>query len=153
MGDGLISRPAMNDTVAKLLARSVPPFLKGGLGGISGCHAGATITQNPPRPPFRKGGRPEKPLCNSVMNGRATSQRRLKPTFSPIYGALLRSRGIYPPVGDLQALRLIDELDAAIRALGLYLRVPDGSQRINVCDVQVWRDGNVSFRVDGSSLA
>ena len=46
-----------------------PPFSKGDfLGGISVCHNGATITQNPPRPPFRKGGRP---LCNSVTHGRA----------------------------------------------------------------------------------
>ena len=43
----------MNDSVAK---RQVPPFPKGGLGGISGYHDGATIKQNPPRPPFRKGG-------------------------------------------------------------------------------------------------
>ena len=57
-------------------SRSVwsPPFEKGGLGGISGCHAGATITQNPPRPPFRKGGRAEKPLCNSVIYPLAKQQ-------------------------------------------------------------------------------
>ena len=61
--DGPIPHPAMNDTVAKLQVRLVPPFVKGGLGGISVCH---DHTKSP-RPPFRKGGRPEKPLCNSVI--------------------------------------------------------------------------------------
>ena len=40
-----------------MAAPQVPPFKKGGLGGISGCYDTATIKQNPPRPPFRKGGR------------------------------------------------------------------------------------------------
>ena len=45
------------DTVEKHQARLVPPFFKGGLGGIWGYQASTTIKQNPPRPPFRKGGR------------------------------------------------------------------------------------------------
>ena len=50
-------RQGMNDTVAKHRVRLVPPFDKGGLGGILGCHDSITIKQNPPQPPFRKGGR------------------------------------------------------------------------------------------------
>ena len=54
---------------------------------------------------------------------------------------------------NLQALSVVDELDAAIRALGLYIHLPDDSQRLNVYDVQIWSDGNVSFRVDRSSVS
>ena len=49
---------------------------------------------------------------------------------------------------NLQALRLVDELDKAIRALGLHLCLPDGSQRLAVDDVQIWSDGKISFKVD-----
>ena len=41
------SRPVMNDTVAKLQVRLVPPCVKGGLGGISVCHDHA---KSPPTP-------------------------------------------------------------------------------------------------------
>ena len=46
----------MDEATAEHEVRLVPPFPKGGLGGISGCHDSATIKQNPPRPPLGKGG-------------------------------------------------------------------------------------------------
>ena len=55
----ILSHP-ISDPVAKRAVRLVPPFGKGGLGGISERHA----QENPPRPPFRKGGRL---LCNSTI--------------------------------------------------------------------------------------
>jgi hypothetical protein len=48
---------------------------------------------------------------------------------------------------NLQALGKVDELDAAIRALGLYLRSPDGSQRFALLDVQIWSDRNMTCRL------
>jgi len=48
---------------------------------------------------------------------------------------------------DLQALSVVDELDAAIEALGLRLCVPDSLQGIEVHDVQIWSDGGVTCRV------
>ena len=66
----LLLRRRMNNLVIKREARLVPPFFKGGLGGISVCHdlsQSATIKQNPPRPPFGKGGRS---LCNRIIHNR-----------------------------------------------------------------------------------
>ena len=50
---------------------------------------------------------------------------------------------------NLQALSIVDELDAAIRALGLHICLPDGSQPVAVEDVQIWSDGRISFRIAG----
>jgi hypothetical protein len=49
---------------------------------------------------------------------------------------------------NLQALSVVDELDNAIRALGLHIRLADDSQHVAVDDVQIWSDGRISFRVD-----
>jgi hypothetical protein len=54
---------------------------------------------------------------------------------------------------NLQALRKVDELDAAIGALGLYLRSPDGSQEFAIRDVQIWSDGSITCRLLGPALA
>jgi hypothetical protein len=53
---------------------------------------------------------------------------------------------------NLQALRKVDELDAAIAALGLYLRSPDGSQEIAIRDVQIWSDGGITCRPLGAAV-
>jgi hypothetical protein len=45
-----------------------------------------------------------------------------------------------------QALAVVDEIDAAIAALGLSLSVLDGSQRQAIHDVQIWSDGGFSCR-------
>jgi hypothetical protein len=47
-----------------------------------------------------------------------------------------------------QALAVVDELDAAIAALGLHLRSPDSPQRFDIHDVQIWSDGGITFRID-----
>jgi hypothetical protein len=52
-----------------------------------------------------------------------------------------------------QALRKVDELDAAIGALGLHLCSPDGSQRLAIKDVQIWSDGSITCRLVGTTLA
>ena len=48
----LIFRQGMNDTVEKREVRLVPPFEKGGLGGISVCHDQA---KSPPPPLWERG--------------------------------------------------------------------------------------------------
>ena len=54
---------------------------------------------------------------------------------------------------NLQALSIVDELDEAIRALGLHICLPDGSRRLTVEDVQIWSDGRISFKVDSPTAA
>ena len=51
-GDCSIPRPGMNDTVAKREVRLVPPFLKGGLGGI---WVRCAQEKSPPTPLFQRG--------------------------------------------------------------------------------------------------
>ena len=46
-----------------------------------------------------------------------------------------------------QVLALLDELDAAIAALGLHVASPDGSQCFDVRDIQIWSDGGITFRI------
>lgn len=53
----------------------------------------------------------------------------------------------------LQALSVVDELDKAIRALGLHICLSDGSQPVAVEDVQIWSDGRISFKVDSPTAA
>jgi hypothetical protein len=54
---------------------------------------------------------------------------------------------------NLQALRLVDELDTEIAALGLYLRTPDGLQRMEIHDVQIWSDGDVTCQLGDGTRA
>jgi len=53
----------------------------------------------------------------------------------------------------LQALSVVDELDAKIAALGLHLSTPDGSQRIEIHDVQIWSDGDITCKLHDRTLA
>jgi hypothetical protein len=46
-----------------------------------------------------------------------------------------------------QALGVVDQLDRAIAALGLYLCSPDNSQQTPIHDVQIWSDGNITCRL------
>jgi hypothetical protein len=48
-------------------------------------------------------------------------------------------------------LHVIDELDAAIGALGLYLCWPDVPEPIVIQDVQIWSDGGITCRLCGQS--
>ena len=52
---------------------------------------------------------------------------------------------------DVQALHVIDELDAAIAALGLYLPWPDVPEHMAIQDVQIWSDGGMTCRLCGQS--
>jgi hypothetical protein len=52
---------------------------------------------------------------------------------------------------NLQALARVDQLDAAIASLGLFLSSPDGAERFDIQDVQIWSDGSISFRRGASS--
>lgn len=54
---------------------------------------------------------------------------------------------------DLQALSVVDELDAAIAALGLHLRSPDSLQRAEIRDVQIWSDGGITCRVGSPNMS
>jgi hypothetical protein len=51
-----------------------------------------------------------------------------------------------------QALGVVDRLDAAITALGLHLRKPDGTHHLDVKDVQIWSDGGISCRINSHDL-
>ena len=54
---------------------------------------------------------------------------------------------------NLQALSVVDDLDKAIRALGLHICLSDDSQPVAVEDVQIWSDGKISFKVDSPTLS
>lgn len=91
----------------------------------------------------------EKRLLGQVVierseDGRCFGSFTPRPAFSVVQ-PLFRD---FEEAVNLQALRLVDELDKAIRALGLHLCLPDGSQRLAVDDVQIWSDGKISFKVD-----
>lgn len=59
----------------------------------------------------------------------------------------------FEEAADLQALRVVDELDAAIEALGLHLRSPDGPQHVEIHDVQIWSDSGITCRLGGPALS
>jgi hypothetical protein len=48
---------------------------------------------------------------------------------------------------EVQGLHVIETLDAAIAALGLYLQRPDARESIAVQDVQIWSDGRITCRL------
>jgi hypothetical protein len=48
---------------------------------------------------------------------------------------------------EVQALHVIETLDAAIAALGLHLQWPDAREPITVQDVQIWSDGTITCRL------
>lgn len=58
----------------------------------------------------------------------------------------------FEEAANAQALAVLDDHDAAIAALGLWLREPGGSEKMDVKNVQIWSDGGISCRI-GSSIA
>ena len=54
---------------------------------------------------------------------------------------------------EVQALHVIEPLDAAIAALGLHLQWPDAREPISVQDVQIWSDGSITCRLCEQSVA
>jgi hypothetical protein len=52
---------------------------------------------------------------------------------------------------DVQALSVVEELDAAIAALGLRLYTPSDSGYLETRDVQIWSDGGVTCRVGSAT--
>jgi hypothetical protein len=70
-------------------------------------------------------------------------------TFHPSAGfALFRSLfQDFEKAVELQALGVVDDLDARIAALGLAVRSADGAQCSGVHDVQIWSDGDITFRL------
>jgi hypothetical protein len=54
---------------------------------------------------------------------------------------------------EVQALPVIETLDAAIAALGLHLQWPDAREPIAVQDVQIWSDGSITCRLCEQSVA
>lgn len=51
-----------------------------------------------------------------------------------------------------QVLSLLDAVDASIDALGLRLRLAEGSNTLEVHDVQLWSDGGISCKLRGSAV-
>jgi hypothetical protein len=68
------------------------------------------------------------------------------PSVEPLFRA-------FEEAVDVQALHVIDELDAAIAALGLRLRWPDAPEPMAIQDVQIWSDGGISCRLCGRPAA
>jgi hypothetical protein len=54
---------------------------------------------------------------------------------------------------EVQALPVIETLDATIAALGLHLQWPDTREPITVQDVQIWSDGSITCRLCEQSVA
>ena len=54
---------------------------------------------------------------------------------------------------EVQALPVIETLDAAIAALGLHLQWPDAREPSAVQDVQIWSDGSITCRLCEQSVA
>ena len=54
---------------------------------------------------------------------------------------------------EVQALHVIETLDATIAALGLHLQWPDTREPIAVQDVQIWSDGRITCRLCAQSVA
>ncbi|MBM3237347.1 hypothetical protein FJZ31_13725 [Candidatus Poribacteria bacterium] len=59
----------------------------------------------------------------------------------------------FEEAANLQALSVVDELDTEIAALGLHLCTSDGSQHIKIHDVQIWSDGDITYRLCDRTLA
>jgi hypothetical protein len=53
----------------------------------------------------------------------------------------------FEEAANAQALSLVDELDAAIAALGLSLHLPEEAATVPLHDVQIWSDGGISCRL------
>ncbi len=49
-----------------------------------------------------------------------------------------------------QAITAADRCEAAIDALGLYVRESDGAKKVGVTDVQIWSDGGITCRIGDS---
>lgn len=67
----------------------------------------------------------------------------------PAFAAVAQLFRDFEEAADAQALSVVDQLDAAIAALGLSLGPPDGSQRLDIQDVQIWNEGEITCRLRG----
>jgi hypothetical protein len=47
----------------------------------------------------------------------------------------------------------VEQLDAAIAAVGLHLRLPGTSQPLGIHDVQIWSDGGITCRLHSPAPA
>ena len=54
---------------------------------------------------------------------------------------------------EVQALHVLETLDATIAALGLHLQWPDTREPIAIQDVQIWGDGSITCRLCEQSVA
>jgi hypothetical protein len=77
-----------------------------------------------------------------------SSEDLISGTFepSPEYSAVAGLFRRFEEAADHQARAVVDEIDAAIAALGLSLSRPDASERLAIHDVQIWSDGGFSCR-------
>lgn len=65
------------------------------------------------------------------------------PTFSKVEQLFYE----FEAAVEVQALHVIETLDAAIAALGLHLQWPDTREPIAVQDIQIWSDGTITCRL------
>lgn len=63
----------------------------------------------------------------------------------PAFSAVEQLFRDYEDAVNVQALSVVDALDAQIARLGLQVVVPDG-RPLAVQDVQIWSDGAITFR-------
>ena len=64
----------------------------------------------------------------------------------PEFAAVAQLFHEFEEAANSQGLALVEKLDRTIAALGLTLRLPDGSRSVDIYDVQIWRDGAITCR-------
>ena len=65
----------------------------------------------------------------------------------PDYGAVKDLFQQFEKSVNLQALSTVDELDPKIDALGLRLYSPINAEAVDIHDVQIWSDGNITCKI------
>ena len=69
----------------------------------------------------------------------------------PAFSAVAQLFQDFEEAVDVQALSVVDELDAKIAGLGLHLRFPNG-KRVEIHDVQIYSDGGMTCRLGDGAL-
>jgi len=59
--------------------------------------------------------------------------------------------GKFEEAVDVQALSVVEQLNQQIAAFGLHLYIPEFAQLIAIHDIQIWRDGGFSCRLQVES--
>jgi hypothetical protein len=88
--------------------------------------------------------RPLGQLCLERREGDLLIGKFIPGPAFPMAEPLFRA---FEKAADIQALGVVDDLDASIAALGLQLVLPQSGQRVAIRDVQIWHDGGITCRL------